>query len=169
MPKVKTSAGLLLYRRPGPDLEFLLVHLGGPFWTRKDAGSWFLPKGEVAPGEDYLAAAKREFEEETGAPPRGNFVPLGSSTQKSGKTIFAWAFEGDFDPAALRSNTFRMEWPPRSGLEQEFPEIDRAAFFRIEEARRKIHPAELPFLQRTLDHLDGAAQSKNSRSRRSQS
>ncbi len=149
----KNSAGLLMYRRRHPDWEVLLVHLGGPFWTRKDAGAWFVPKGEVNPGEDHFAAAKREFEEETGLHPSGVFLPLGTVKHKSGKQVVAWAFEGNCDPGALRSNTFQMEWPPRSGKMQEFPEIDRADFFTLDGAREKMHPAEFDFLPRLVELL----------------
>jgi predicted NUDIX family NTP pyrophosphohydrolase len=148
----KASAGLLMYRKRGVQWEVLLVHLGGPFWSNKDAGAWFVPKGEINPGEDELSAAKREFEEETGLhPPVGEFLPLGSVKHKSGKTVTAWAFEGDCDPATLRSNTFQVEWPPHSGKMREFPEIDRAAFFTLEAAREKMQPAELEFLARLLN------------------
>src|SRR4029077_12852800 len=130
MPKSnKISAGLLMYRRKSNAFEFLLVHLGGPFWTKKDAGAWFLPKGEVNPGEDERSAAIREFTEETGFAPSEKLIPLGTVKHKSGKIVHAWAFEGDCDPTAIRSNKFEMEWPPRSGKNQTFPEIDRAAFF----------------------------------------
>jgi len=144
----KKSAGLVMYRIRGGALEVLLVHLGGPFWARKDAGAWFIPKGEIDPGEDELAAAKREFEEETGFKPSGPFIALGSVKHKSGKTVTAWAFEGDCDPSALKSNTFEMEWPPRSGKQSEFPEVDRAAFLTLDAAREKLHPAELELLGR---------------------
>ena len=151
----KKSAGLVMYRIRGGALEVLLVHLGGPFWAKKDAGAWFIPKGEIEPGEDELAAAQREFEEETGFKPSRPFIALGSVKQKGGKVVTAWAFEGDCDPAALKSNTFKMEWPPRSGKEREFPEVDRAAFFTIEAAREKVHPAEFALLQR-LDASSGS-------------
>lgn len=148
----KTSAGLLLYRRRNDQWEVLLVHLGGPFWAKKDASAWFIPKGEVGPGEDQLSAAKREFQEETGLAPGTEVLELGTVKHKSGKQVYAWAFEGDCDPSALRSNTFQMEWPPGSGKTREFPEIDRAAFFTIEAAREKMHPAEFEFVTR-LTHL----------------
>jgi predicted NUDIX family NTP pyrophosphohydrolase len=144
----KISAGLLMYRERDGRMEVLLVHLGGPFWKNKDRGAWFVPKGEINPGEDLLDAAKREFLEETGLVPRGNFVSLGSVQHKSGKTVHAWAFAGDFDPASLKSNTFEMEWPPKSGKMATFPEIDRASFFPLEAAREKMHPAEFEFLSR---------------------
>lgn len=149
----KASAGLLMYRKRNQQLEVLLVHLGGPFWAKKDAGAWFVPKGEINPGEDELAAAKREFEEETGLFAGAPLLPLGSVKHKSGKRVSAWAFEGDCDPAALRSNTFQMEWPPRSGKTREFLEIDRAAFFTTEAAREKMHPAEFEFVTRLLSLL----------------
>jgi predicted NUDIX family NTP pyrophosphohydrolase len=151
----KKSAGLAMYRICGGALEVLLVHLGGPFWAKKDKGAWFLPKGEIAPGEDELSAARREFKEETGfklasptGGPAGPFLALGSVKQKGGKVVTAWAFEGDCDPSALKSNTFTMEWPPRSGKQREFPEVDRAAFFTLDAARDKIHPAEFELLER---------------------
>jgi predicted NUDIX family NTP pyrophosphohydrolase len=149
----KVSAGLVMYRKGSPQLEVLLVHLGGPFWAKKDAGAWFIPKGEVNPGEDELSAAKREFEEETGLRPDGAFLALGSVKHKSGKKVTAWAFQGDCDPASLRSNTFQMEWPPRSGKTREFLEIDRAAFFTIQAAREKMHAAEFEFLSRLAEVL----------------
>lgn len=137
-----------MYRRRNLELEVLLVHLGGPFWAKKDAGAWFVPKGEVNPAEDELSAAKREFEEETGLAPGALLLPLGSVKHQSGKKVSAWAFEGDCDPSALRSNTFQMEWPPHSGKTREFPEIDRAAFFTTEGAREKMHPTEFEFVTR---------------------
>jgi predicted NUDIX family NTP pyrophosphohydrolase len=149
----KVSAGLLMYRFQRGVVETLLVHLGGPFWTRKEEGAWFVPKGEVEPGEDVLAAARREFEEETGLEPPEELIPLGSVKHKSGKTVFAWAFEGDCDATALRSNTFTIEWPPRSGKQREFPEVDRADFFALEEAREKMHPAEFRFVERLHEIL----------------
>jgi predicted NUDIX family NTP pyrophosphohydrolase len=148
----KKSAGLLMYRVQAGTLEVLLVHLGGPFWAKKDAGAWFLPKGEIDPGEDELLAAKREFTEETGLDPREPLLALGNVKHKSGKTVTAWAFEGDCDPSTLKSNTFTMEWPPRSGKQREFPEIDRAAFFTVVAAREKMHPAEFELVAR-LDTL----------------
>jgi predicted NUDIX family NTP pyrophosphohydrolase len=144
----KTSAGLLMYRKRNAQLEALLVHLGGPFWKNKDRGAWFVPKGEINPGEDQLVAAQREFQEETGLIPAGEFISLGSVKHKSGKTVTTWAFAGDCDPASLQSNTFEMEWPPKSGKRAQFPEIDRAEFFTIERAREKMHPAEFEFLNR---------------------
>ena len=147
MPKKKTSAGILLYRRRGGELEVFLVHPGGPFWAKKDLGAWSLPKGEVDEGEDPLAAAIREFTEETGFPVAGDFRPLRPQRQPSGKTILAWAVEGDCDPAQLRSGMFSMEWPPRSGKQQEFPEVDRGEWFTVEEARKRIVGGQVPFLE----------------------
>lgn len=145
MATKKTSAGLLLYRHPG-DPEVFLVHPGGPFWAKKDLGAWSLPKGELAEEEDPLAAAKREFEEETGFVVDGDFRPLQALRQPGGKTIQAWAVEGDCDPDRIESNRFRIEWPPRSGRMQEFPEVDRAAWFGMEEARRRILAGQVGFL-----------------------
>jgi predicted NUDIX family NTP pyrophosphohydrolase len=148
----KTSAGLLLYRRRG-ELEVFLVHPGGPFWAKKDLGAWSLPKGELDDGEDPLKAAIREFEEETGFPIDGDFRPLRSLRQPSGKTIVAWAVEGNCDPAALRSNTFEMEWPPKSGQKKSFPEVDRVQWFSVEEASAKIVSAQRPFLHTLEERL----------------
>lgn len=147
----KQSAGLLMYRMHAGRLEVLLVHFGGPYWVNKDAGAWSIPKGEVNPGEDLFHAAKREFLEETGLKPQGNFTPLGSVKHTSGKVVTVWAFEGDCDPSAIRSNTFTIEWPPRSRKMQEFPEIDRAAFFPIRAAKTKILTAEAVLLSRLQD------------------
>ena len=138
-----------MYRRRNGALEFLLAHPGGPLWTKRDESSWSIPKGEAKDGEGELfATALREFEEETGIKPKGEFISLGSVTQKSGKVVHAWAFEGDCDTGSVKSNTFKMEWPPRSGRFQEFPEIDRAEFFTIEEARKKINPAQVSLLEK---------------------
>ena len=142
----KKSAGLLLYRKKDQGLEVLLVHPGGPFWAKKDDAAWSIPKGEFADGEDPLAAAKREFEEETGVQPSGEFVPLKPLKQPGGKLVFAWTVRSDFDPSKLKSNTFSMEWPPISGRQQEFPEVDRAAWFGLEAARRKILKGQAAFL-----------------------
>lgn len=144
MPKL--SAGLLMYRTRNERLQVLLVHPGGPFWAKKDAGAWSIPKGEIGPDEDALAAAKREFQEELGLEAQGEFAPLGAVTQKAGKIVQAWAVEGDCDPATLRSNTFRLEWPPRSGKLVEFPEVDRVEFFDLDEARKKINPGQTELL-----------------------
>jgi predicted NUDIX family NTP pyrophosphohydrolase len=152
----KASAGLLMYRQRNGGLEALLVHLGGPFWKNKDCGAWFVPKGEINPGEDQLVAAGREFQEETGLVPTGEFLSLGSVKHKSGKTVTAWAFSGDCDPASLKSNTFEMEWPPKSGKRAQFPEIDRADFFTVERAREKMHPAEFELLTRLEKWLESS-------------
>jgi predicted NUDIX family NTP pyrophosphohydrolase len=152
------SAGLLMYRRLRGVLEVLLVHPGGPFWAGKDLGSWSIPKGEFTPAEDPLTAARREFEEETGFPAAGNFIALTRIRQPSGKTVQAWAFEGDADPGALRSNTFTLEWPPRSGRQQIFPEVDRAAWFTLEAAREKINPGQVALLEELQQLLEERGQ-----------
>ncbi len=144
MPKI--SAGILLYRRHDGLLQVLLVHPGGPFWSKKDEGAWTIPKGEVADGEELLQTALREFEEETGVKPIGKLIPLTPIKQKAGKTVHAWAVEGNLDPSAVKSNTFKMEWPPKSGKYAEFPEIDRAEFFDVVAARKKINPAQIGFI-----------------------
>lgn len=153
----KTSAGLLMFRKGPEGLQVLLVHPGGPFFRKKDEGAWTIPKGEVAEGEELLGRARIEFEEELGiAPPApANWIELGSVKQKGGKIVHAWAFEGDCpaDIVAV-SNTFELEWPPRSGRMQQFPEIDRAEFFSIEEAKRKINAAQIVFLERLVEALD---------------
>ena len=143
---MKESAGLLLYRRVNGRLEVLLVHPGGPFWRNKDDGAWTVPKGEVAEGEGLLEAAKREFGEELGVKPDGEFVELTPVKQRGGKVVHGWAFEGDLDTTAVRSNTFTTEWPPRSGKRVEFPEIDRAEFFDAATAKRKINSAQVAFV-----------------------
>ena len=140
------SAGILLYRFREGVLQVLLAHPGGPFWAKKDAGAWTIPKGEIGDSEEPLAAARRELREETGLDLDGEFIALAPVRQKSGKWVHAWALEGDCDPAAIRSNTFSVEWPPRSGKQREFPEIDRAAWFTIPEAREKILAAQAGFL-----------------------
>jgi predicted NUDIX family NTP pyrophosphohydrolase len=139
------SSGLLMYRKRAT-VEVLLVHPGGPFFRNKDAGAWSIPKGEVAGGEDLLECARREFEEETGTVPAGPFIALPPVKQKSGKVVHAWAFEGTLDPEEIRSNTFTLEWPPKSGKRAEFPGIDRAAFFDLSTAQVKILPAQAPLL-----------------------
>ncbi len=154
----KHSAGLLLYRRDqGSRPQVLLAHPGGPFWTHRDVGAWTIPKGNVIAGEDVLEAARREFREEIGLTPPpnapGRYLPLGDVQQLSGKVVSAWAFDGDFEPADLVSNTSPIEWPPRSGREVEVPEIDRAEWFTLDEARDKILPAQIPFLDRLIGHL----------------
>jgi len=150
-----TSAGILLYRRIGGVVEVLLCHPGGPVWAKRDEGAWSVPKGEVAKDEDLLEVARREFHEEVGiplscAPP----LPLGSVTLRSGKVVHAWACEGDVDPAEQRSNAFSMEWPPRSGRVQEFPEVDRVEWFHPEAARRKLNAAQTALVDRLLDLLE---------------
>jgi predicted NUDIX family NTP pyrophosphohydrolase len=142
------SAGLILFRRKGDGLEVLLAHPGGPFWAKKDAGAWSIPKGLVAAGEDLLAAARREFAEETGLSPEGRFLPLGSVRQKAGKVVHAWACAGDADPAALVSNTMSVEWPPGTGRRVEFPEVDRCEWFSPAEARVKHNLAQAEFVDR---------------------
>jgi len=149
----KQSAGLLLYRRRNAGIEVFLIHPGGPFWAKKDSGAWSIPKGEYTTDEDPLAAAKREFEEETGFTAQGNFVELGAIRQPGGKIITVWTLEGDCNPAQLRSNTFTMEWPPRSGRRIEAPEVDRGCWYSIEEARAKLLPGQRPFLDRLLDAI----------------
>jgi predicted NUDIX family NTP pyrophosphohydrolase len=144
-----------MYHLRAGHLEVLLAHPGGPFWTHKDLGAWTIPKGLVDDGEDQLAAARREFEEEMGVRPEGDFLPLGEVLQKGGKTVVACAFEGDLDPTAIKSNSFKKEWPPRSGQWQNFPEVDRAEFFSIAEAKTKINPAQAQFLSRLDAMLPG--------------
>jgi predicted NUDIX family NTP pyrophosphohydrolase len=152
----RRSAGILLYRRSGRAPEVLLVHPGGPFWARKDLGAWSIPKGEHEEGDDPRACALREFEEELGSTlPAGALADLGTIRQRGGKSVTAWAAEGDLDATAARSNTFTMEWPPRSGVQREFPEVDRAEWFPLAEARRRIVPAQAELLDRLLAHLDG--------------
>ena len=149
----KTSAGILLHRGEGDSLEVLLVHPGGPFWSKKDEGAWSIPKGELEDGEESRACALREMEEEIGSSlglSAERLVELGEVRLKSGKRVQGWAAEGDFDPATLHSNSFAMEWPPRSGKEREFPEVDRAEWFAPEQARLKINPAQAAFLDRLL-------------------
>jgi len=133
------SAGILLFRRSSSDVEVFLVHPGGPFWAKKDDAAWSIPKGIMDPGEDHAAAARREFGEEVGAVPLGELIPLGSFKQSSGKTIVAFALEGDFDPTVVRSNLIDIEWPPRSGRKLAIPEVDRAAWFDLEGAASKLH------------------------------
>jgi predicted NUDIX family NTP pyrophosphohydrolase len=146
------SAGLLLYRIRDGRPEVLIAHMGGPFWARKDEGAWSVFKGEYEEGEDPLVAARREFQEETGSPPPdGETIALGEVRQSGGKRVVAWAVEGDFDPAALQSNTFTIEWPPRSGRQAEFPEVDRAEWFDLDTARAKLVKAQAAF----IDALEG--------------
>jgi predicted NUDIX family NTP pyrophosphohydrolase len=156
----KHSAGVLLFRRAAAEpsqVEFLLVHPGGPFWAKRDLGAWTIPKGRLEQDEDPRDCALREMGEELGAAPvldPGDLIELGSVRQRAGKVVEAWAAEADFDPATLASNSFAMEWPPRSGNEQEFPEVDRAEWFDLAAARRKILPAQGDLLDRLLEHLD---------------
>lgn len=162
-PKVdktgRTSVGILLWRERGGGLEVLLGHPGGPYFAGKDADHWTVLKGEVQPGEDLMVVARREFEEETGhQPPDGPMIELGDIRQRSGKRVLAWAVEGDLDPETAESNTFEMEWPPRSGRVREYPEIDRVAWFDLSEARVKIKAAQAPFLDRLEQMVaDGSA------------
>ncbi|HET7416262.1 MAG TPA: NUDIX domain-containing protein [Solirubrobacterales bacterium] len=155
----KRSAGILLYRRGEGGTQFLLVHPGGPFWAKKDAGAWSIPKGQIEAEEEPRACAIRELEEELGPAPEldpEQLLELGSIRQRAGKVVEAWASEADFDPATLASNTFAMEWPPRSGKQQEFPEVDRAEWFDLAGAREKILPAQAEFLDRLLARLESA-------------
>jgi predicted NUDIX family NTP pyrophosphohydrolase len=148
MTRPKVSAGLLLFRRVSGRLEVLLAHPGGPFWTKKDVGAWTIPKGLAEQDEELLAAARREFGEETGLHPAGPFLPLGEVKQKSGKVVHAWACEGDADPTRTTSNRTKVEWPPGSGRLVEFPEIDRCAWFEPAQARIKLNPAQAEFINR---------------------
>jgi len=150
------SAGLLLYRMAGGALEVLLVHPGGPFWAKKDLGAWSIPKGEYGDGEDPRACALREFEEELGSPAPGEaLLELGEVTQRNRKVVTAWALEGDLDAGAIHSNTFELEWPPRSGRMQAFPEVDRAAWFSVANARERVNPTQAAFLDRLAERLGG--------------
>jgi predicted NUDIX family NTP pyrophosphohydrolase len=142
----RVSAGLLMFRVRDGRVQVLLVHPGGPFFKNKDEGAWTIPKGEPNEGEELLAAAQREFEEETGVKPVGPFRPLAAIKQKGGKVVHAWAFAGDCEASQIVSSTFTLEWPPKSGKRAEFPEVDRAEWFELEEARRKINPAQMSFL-----------------------
>jgi predicted NUDIX family NTP pyrophosphohydrolase len=153
----KVSAGLLMYRLRDGEREFLLAHPGGPFWQDRDAGAWTIPKGEIQEDETPLAAAQREFQEEIGFKPEGTFIELTSIIQKGGKIVHAWAFAGDCDPERIQSNRFQMEWPPNSGRFQDCPEVDRAGFFRLAEAKQKINPAQIAFLNEAERKLAGRA------------
>lgn len=157
MAKSRVSAGLLMYRIDGGNLQVLLAHPGGPFFQNKDEGAWSIPKGEPEPDEDLLEAAQREFKEETGVEPTGPFTELTPVTQKGGKIVHAWAFKGDCDASAIASNTFTMEWPPKSGRQIEFPEIDRADFFELDTARRKINAAQVSL----VDELERLVSEEN--------
>ncbi len=156
----QVSAGILLYRTRKGTLEIFLVHPGGPYWRNKDVGAWSIPKGSLEEGDDELTAAKREFQEETGSPIDGDFVELTPLKQPSGKIVHAWAVEGDIDAASVRSNTFPMEWPPRSGKMQEFPEVDRGAWFALELARQKILNAQRGFVDQLERRLGAAARNR---------
>jgi predicted NUDIX family NTP pyrophosphohydrolase len=146
----KQSAGILLFRKNDDQLQVLLVHPGGPFFKNKDLDAWSIPKGEFLEDEDALAAAKREFFEETGMAVDGNFIPLNSVTLKSGKKVYAWALEGDIDPTNIVSNQFEIEWPPKSGKKQSFPEVDRAGWFNLEIAKQKINAAQVAFIDEIM-------------------
>lgn len=151
---MKLSAGLLLYRKRGDEPEVLLVHPGGPFWAKKDAGVWSIPKGEHSEGEDSYAAAQREFQEELGLPaPSGRPLELGAVKLNGGKRVTAWAVEGELEISRVKSNNFELEWPPRSGNQQSFPEIDRAEWLSLADASQKITPGQLPFLERLAEKL----------------
>ena len=149
----KRSAGILMYKKSGPELRLLLVHPGGPFWANKDLGAWSIPKGEYGEGEEPLAAAKREFCEELGAAPSGKFLELGTLVQPGRKEVIGWAVEGDFAVAELKSNTFELEWPPKSGRKKQFPEVDRAEWFIPAQARRKILRGQVEFIDRLLARI----------------
>ena len=151
MPRL--SAGLLMYRVQSGTVEVLLAHPGGPFFVNKDDGAWTIPKGEPETGEDLLRTAEREFTEETGIKPQGPYTQLTPIQQKGGKIVHAWAFEGNVDPATIRSSLFRLEWPPKSGRHMEFPEVDRAEFFELDLAKQKIKPAQAPLLDELARHL----------------
>ena len=153
MKSTKQSAGILLYRLNARLPEFFLVHPGGPFWAKKDLGAWSIPKGEFEKDEDPLAAAKREFHEETGTLLSGNFLELTPVTQKAGKVIFAWAAQGDIDAAEVQSNSFKLEWPPKSGSFKSFPEVDKAEWFDAETAMKKINPAQISFITELMNKL----------------
>lgn len=153
----RESAGLLMYRRRPDVVELFLVHPGGPFFRNRDDGVWTIPKGLIEEGEEPLAAAQREFQEETGIPPHGPFEPLSPVVQKGGKKVWAWAFEGDADPAAITCNTFKVMWPPGSGQYRTFPEVDRAGFFTPAQARQKLNPAQAAFVEELLRLLSTAS------------
>lgn len=156
MSKKRVSAGLLMYRIRNGQLQVLLAHPGGPYHVHKDLGAWSIPKGEIEPGEELLAAALREFQEEIGIRPQGPFCPLTHVRQKGGKIVHAWAVEGDFDSRTLASNTFRIEWPPGSGKEQSFPEVDCAEFFDVELAKQKIKAAQAALIDELVMLLKSA-------------
>ena len=149
----KSSAGILMYRFQGDQVEVFLAHPGGPYWAKKDKAAWTIPKGEFSAEEEPLAAAKREFEEETGTAISGPFLELGKLRQPNGKVVHLWAVEGDSDPESIVSNTFEMEWPPKSGKFQSSPEIDRACWFTAESAREKLHKGQVEFIDILLEKL----------------
>lgn len=157
----KTSAGLLMYRYKNKILEVFIAHPGGPYYATKDEGAWDIPKGEVNDSEELIDAAQREFHEETGLRAQAPFIPLGTVTLKSGKIVHVWAFEGDWSGTLLPRATIAVEWPPHSGKYKEFPEMDRAGFFTIEQARRKLHPGKIPFLIRLEEYLKKKERSKS--------
>lgn len=156
-----TSAGILLFRRTGGSLEVFLVHPGGPFWKDKDLGAWSIPKGLIDDDEEPAAAAKREFLEETGTPVDGELIPLAPQKQKGGKTVVAWAVEGDIDPATVKSNTFRVQWPYKSGKWITVPEVDQADWFPAELGMQKINPAQAEFIRELIDILNGGSDSSD--------
>lgn len=149
----KKSAGILLFRLVNKKPELFLVHPGGPFWAKKDEGAWSIPKGEFDDSEDALEAAKREFSEETGVNIEGEFIVLSPAKQKSGKTVYAWAVEGDIDPSKIKSNHFEMEWPPRSGKMKSFPEIDKAGWFDVKEALQKINSGQASLIRELVTKI----------------
>lgn len=159
----KQSAGILLYRVTKKGPQVLLVHPGGPFWAKKDMGAWSIPKGEFPEDEEPLTAAKREFSEETGTPvPEGELLSLGTAKLSSGKVIYAWALPGDLNAASVKSNNFAVEWPPKSGVMQEFPEVDKAAWYLLDEAKVKIHKGQLPFVETLAAHLGSVLETQTS-------
>ena len=153
---MRKSAGIVLYRNQNQALEVFLVHPGGPYWAGKEEGAWSIPKGEFAEGEDPLATAQREFREETGSEIKGNFIDLGTVKQKGGKLVYAWATEGDLDARAIKSNTFKQEWPYKSGKWNTYPEVDKAGWFSIEEAKIKLNPAQFTLLERLTTLLSAS-------------
>jgi predicted NUDIX family NTP pyrophosphohydrolase len=159
----KKSAGLVLYRNIAGSMEVFLVHPGGPFWAKKDEAAWSIPKGEIAEGEEALEAAKREFQEETGFAVNGAFEALEPVRLAGGKTVYAWCLQGDIDASAIRSNTFSMEWPPRSGKTQEFAEVDRGAWFDLAEARKKILKGQIPLLNQFEEKWKGRSLAQGGR------
>ena len=157
MKLVRKSAGILLYRLHKTEPEFFLVHPGGPFWAKKDLGTWSIPKGEFEVDEDLLGAAKREFKEETGTDLSGDFVELTPVLQKAGKQVYAWAVEGNIDASTIQSNTFKIEWPPKSGTWKSYPEVDKAGWFNATVAKEKINPAQVAFIEELMDKLSRQA------------